>query len=94
MAELGAVVGESGSGKSTSIRNLDPEKTFIINVAKKPLPFRGHRKKYTPLVQGADKKFTGNLYNTSSTDTILKVFKIIDKALPHIKYVIIDDKNR
>ena len=31
MSELIAVVGESGSGKSTSIRNLDPETTFIIS---------------------------------------------------------------
>jgi dsDNA-binding SOS-regulon protein len=91
MAELGAIVGESGSGKSSSIRNLDSEKTFIINIARKPLPFRGHKKKYVPLVQGADKKFTGNLYNTSSPDTISKVFKIIDKGMLHIKYVILDD---
>ena len=38
MAELGAIVGESGSGKSTSLRRLDPAKTFIINVSGKPLP--------------------------------------------------------
>ena len=31
MAELIAIVGESGSGKTTSIRNLDPTKTFIIS---------------------------------------------------------------
>ena len=44
MAELGAIVGESGSGKSTSLRNLDPTKTFIINVANKPLPIKGYKK--------------------------------------------------
>ena len=46
MADLIAVVGASGSGKSTSLRNLDPETTFIINVAGKPLPFKGFRKNY------------------------------------------------
>lgn len=34
------ILGESGSGKSTSLRNLDPEKVGIFNVAGKPLPFR------------------------------------------------------
>lgn len=26
-----AIVGESGTGKSTSLRNLNPEETFIIS---------------------------------------------------------------
>ena len=47
MANLIAVAGQSGSGKSTSLRNLDPTETFIINVASKPLPFKGWRSKYT-----------------------------------------------
>lgn len=34
------ILGESGSGKSASMRNLDPEKARIFNVASKPLPFR------------------------------------------------------
>lgn len=34
------IEGESGSGKSASLRNLDPEKVGIFNVAGKPLPFR------------------------------------------------------
>lgn len=34
------ILGESGTGKTTSIRNCDPEKFGIINVSKKPLPFR------------------------------------------------------
>jgi len=33
------VAGPSGSGKSTSLRNLDPEKTIIINTENEPLPF-------------------------------------------------------
>lgn len=47
MANLIAIVGASGSGKSSSIRTLNPEETFIINVASKPLPFKGWRSKYT-----------------------------------------------
>ena len=64
------ITGPSGSGKSTSIRNLDPKSTFIINIAKKALPFKGFKKNYKPLIQGEDKKWTGNLYNTSDVDKI------------------------
>lgn len=92
MAELGAIVGESGSGKSTSIRNLDPKETFIINVARKALPFKGYKKNYIPItLNQEEKRYVGNLYNTSSVDQISKILKIIDKAMPHIKYVLIDD---
>lgn len=34
------IMGESGSGKSTSLRNFNPEKVGVFNVAGKPLPFR------------------------------------------------------
>ena len=34
------ILGESGTGKSTSLRNLDPSKTLLIQVVKKPLPFK------------------------------------------------------
>lgn len=43
------VIGESGAGKSTSIRNLDPKKTFIISILGKDLPFKGWKKKYTEM---------------------------------------------
>lgn len=35
------VMGESGSGKSASLRNFSPEEIGVLNVASKPLPFRG-----------------------------------------------------
>ena len=91
MAELCAIVGNSGSGKSTSIRNLDPNSTFIINVAKKPFPFKGFKKNYKSLIQNEDKKWIGNLYNTSDVDKISQVLKLIDKTMPNIKTIIIDD---
>ena len=34
------ILGESGAGKSSSLRNLDPAKTAIIQTIPKPLPFR------------------------------------------------------
>ena len=33
------IVGSSGTGKSTSLRNLSPDKTHIIDLERKGLPF-------------------------------------------------------
>jgi ABC-type ATPase involved in cell division len=46
MAELVFVIGRSGTGKSTSIRNLKPEETVIINSDQKALPFRKFKELY------------------------------------------------
>lgn len=89
-AETIAIVGESGTGKSTSLRNLNPEKTFIISTTGKPLPFRAWKKKYIPIkIEG--KNVSGNYYVSSKWDQILKILQIIDKMMPQIKQVIIDD---
>lgn len=89
-AETIAIVGESGTGKSTSLRNLNPETTFIISTTGKPLPFRAWKKKYIPIkIDG--KNVSGNYYVSSKWDQILKILQIIDKMMPHIKQVIIDD---
>lgn len=34
------VLGQSGTGKSTSLRNMNPATTLLIQVVSKPLPFR------------------------------------------------------
>lgn len=90
-----AIVGESGTGKSTSLRNLNPEETFIISTTGKPLPFRGWRKKYTPFTvtktDDGGSKISGNYYVSSNWENILKMLKIINKNMPHIKQIIIDD---
>lgn len=89
-SETIAIVGESGTGKSTSLRNLNPETTFIISITGKPLPFRAWKKKYIPIkIEG--KNVSGNYYVSSKWDQILKILQIIDKMMPHIKQVIIDD---
>lgn len=90
MAELCAIVGESGSGKSTSIRTLDPKSTFIINVASKPLPFKGAKKNYTPLKKEGE-QWVGNLYNTADPKKILQVLNVVDKLRPDIKVIILED---
>lgn len=88
MANLIAVVGQSGSGKSTSLRNLDPTQTFIINVASKPLPFKGWRSKYT--VWNKENP-NGNYINTSNVQTIGQILNYINTKRPEIKNVVIDD---
>lgn len=92
MAELIGIVGNSGSGKSTSLRNLNPESTFIINVAGKPLPIKGYKKNYKPLViNPGEKKYEGNLYQTADAVKIGQILRLIDKTRPDIKVVVIED---
>lgn len=76
------------SGKSTSLRNLNPEETFIINVAGKSLPFRGSKKKYSRF---NPKENTGNYYETSDPEKIAKLLTIISDKMPQIKNIILDD---
>ena len=90
------IYGESGTGKSTSLRNMNPETTLIISTTGKPLPFRGWRKKYIPLDivkddKGKIKSVSGNYYISSNWEQILKILKIINKLMPHIKVVVLDD---
>lgn len=88
MANLIAIVGASGSGKSTSSRTLNPEETFVINVAFKPLPFKGWKSMYTAWSKDNP---NGNYFNTSDVDAINKVLVYINNKRPEIKNVIIDD---
>ena len=90
MAELIAIVGESGSGKTTSIRNLDPTKTFIISTTGKRPGIKGAARKY-PNFMIANGKISGNFYSSASVDQIGKVLQVIDKKMPDITTVVIDD---
>lgn len=89
-AETIAIVGETGTGKSTSLRNLNPDETFLISTTGKPLPFKGYKRKYKEMKK-VDGKWTGNYYVSSKYDKILTVLKIINLGMPNIKQVIIDD---
>ena len=46
MGQLVFLVGKSGMGKSTSLRNLNPDETVIINTDQKALPFKQFNLKY------------------------------------------------
>jgi hypothetical protein len=88
MAQSILIIAESGCGKSTAIENLKPEETFIINVANKPLPFKGWKKKYAPF-DIATKK--GNIASVSKPTDIEAVLKIINNERKDIKNIVIDD---
>lgn len=75
------VLGASGTGKSTSLRNLDPGKTLIIQCIKKPLPFRADGWKVRVNI-----KTEGNVIQTSDPLLIEKILR----ASPH-EIVVIDD---
>ena len=90
MAELIAIVGESGSGKTTSIRNLNPETTFIISTTGKRPGIAGAKSKY-PTAKVVDKKLTGNFCTTSDIDQMVKIMKVVAETRPEVKVLIIDD---
>lgn len=88
MSNMSLIIGESGTGKSTSIRNLDPKETFIINIVNKPLPFRGFKNSYTLVSPDGT---TGNYYASDNYSYIEMVIKKINAKRPDIKNLIIDD---
>lgn len=80
-------MGESGGGKTTSMRNLDPKKTFYIDSDKKGLCWKGWRKQY-------------NVENKNywASDNFSIVSGLLDKInteeqFKNIKYIVIDTIN-
>ena len=88
MAQGVLIIAESGAGKSTSIETLDPKETFIINVANKPLPFKGWKKKYTIW---SKENPSGNMYDKATPESIEACVKYVSEKRPEIKNIIIDD---
>jgi len=72
------ILGESGTGKSTSMRNLDPKETLLIQAVKKPLPFKS--KEWKPVADG------GNVYASDQSDAIIKAMHKTRRSV-----IIIDD---
>jgi hypothetical protein len=84
-SKLIGIVGPTGTGKSTSIKHLDPKETYIINVAKKELPFKGSEKLYN-----TENK---NYKEVDDANEITRLLKTISEKAPHIKNIIIEDSN-
>ena len=87
-----AIVGESGSGKTTSIRNLNPEETFIISTTGKRPGIKGAKKKYPDFKVNKDtKEMSGNFYTSSNIESIKQMMKIVKVKTTNVKVLIIDD---
>jgi hypothetical protein len=84
-SKLVGIVGATGTGKSTSIKHLNPEETYIINVAKKELPFKGSEKLYN-----TENK---NYKEIDDANEISRLLKTISEKAPHIKQIILEDSN-
>lgn len=82
MANVILVIGDTGTGKSTSLKNLNPENTVIINVLGKELPWRGSRKDYN-----ADRKNIRKV--TKGVDIIGSINAKMND--PKISNIVIDD---
>lgn len=74
------VIGESGTGKSTSLRNLDPSKAFLIQAVKKPLPFRS--KDWKPIAKGQ----AGSVYVSDDSARIVEAMNKTSKEI-----IVVDD---
>lgn len=77
------VLGEPGSGKSTSLRNMNPDETLLIQTIPKPLPFRA----------GAWKRFSkecpaGNIFVTDQAAEIISIMRKTRR-----KVIVLDDWN-
>jgi hypothetical protein len=84
-SKLVGIVGATGTGKSTSIKHLNPDETYIINVAKKELPFKGSEKLYN-----VEKK---NYKEVDDANEITRLLRVISDKAPHIKNIVIEDSN-
>lgn len=76
-----AILGESGSGKSTSMRNLDPKNTLLIQAIHKPLPFKAEG-----WARWDAEKKTGNIFVTDRTPDIITLIQGTKR-----KIIVIDD---
>lgn len=73
------ILGESGTGKSTSMRNMNPAETLLIQTIKKPLPFKKEGWKYID-------KDGGNIAVSADSAQIIKIMEMTARPV-----IVIDD---
>ena len=84
------ILGESGTGKTASMRNLKPEDTALIQVVRKPLPFKPQGWVVSAEQdEGGALKATGNPGNIYVTDDSAQICAILPKIKKDI--IVIDD---
>lgn len=72
------VLGQSGTGKSTSLRNMNPADTLLIQIISKPLPFR--TKAWKPV------KDAGNIIVSCAPDVICAAMRKTTRSV-----IVVDD---
>lgn len=75
------ILGESGTGKTSSLRNLDPANTLLIQAISKPLPFRVAG--WKPVSKDNPH---GSIFVTDHADTICKAMHRTQKDV-----IVLDD---
>lgn len=76
------ILGKSGTGKSASLRNLNPADTLLIQVVRKPLPFKSKDWGYF----NKDTNPKGNVFVSDHWETIVKLASKTGR-----KVIVVDD---
>lgn len=99
------IAGESNSGKTTSLRFLPPKETFLINMNHSKDPtfpgfkknFPEYKKEMVTKPDGSKKvRVFGHYCKVTGDDKyafVRNVINAVDKGMPHIKYLVVDDIN-
>lgn len=85
MSKVICIMGESGSGKTTSLRNLDPKHTYIIDADKKGLSWKGWKTQYNTE--------NTNYMKESNVLVVRSLIANIAEKASHIKTIIVDTIN-
>lgn len=83
MANNVIILGKSGAGKSTSIRDLNPKETVVINTLNKKLPFKGSNSMYS--------RENKNILHADNYGTVINYLKAINEQMPQVKNIVLDD---
>lgn len=78
-------MGESGSGKTTSLRNLPPEQTVVIDSDGKGLAWKGWREKFS-----VENK---NYAKITDPKLVLNLMTKVSNQMPNVKYLVVDTLN-
>lgn len=81
MSTATMIIGESGTGKSTSLRNLDPTQTLLIQAVRKPLPFRA--KDWKPATK---ENPSGSIFVADNSEKIVEAMRRTSKEV-----IVLDD---
>lgn len=84
------VYGPAGHGKTSSLRNLPPARTGVINCDRKPLPLAGWKKNFVTVMNGVGPDLTkSNYIETSKPANVLATLKAWEKR-EDIDYIAFD----